>query len=228
MAALIHVAGPSGSGKTTVIEALTARFRGKGYAVGVLKHCGHGFQADPAGKDGERLLAAGAQARALVGPALASVTTTLAGDDDPLRLCAQLLPPTLDVVFVEGYKAFRGLPRVSCDASRLGVWSFDPLDRWTSDRSLAEDAPVREYCDAGELAAVLEQEVVLPSRRKMSVSLRVDGKSVPMKDFVEDLVGGVVGALVRSLKGGETAGAVELDLRLPAPPENDESGRASR
>ena len=228
MAALIHVAGPSGSGKTTVIEALTARFREKGYAVGVLKHCGHGFQADPAGKDGDRLLAAGVQTRALVGPGLASVTTALAGDADPVQLCAQLLPPTLDVIFVEGYKSFRGLPRVSCDAARPGVWSFDPLDRWTSDRSLAENAPEREYSDAGELAVALETEVVLPSRRRMSVSLRVDGQKVPMKGFVEDLVGSVVGALVGSLKGGETAGAVELDLRLPAPPDDDRGGRESR
>ncbi len=58
--AVIAISGYSGAGKTTLIASLVPALRGRGLAVGVLKHDAHGLDFDRPGKDTHRLREAGA------------------------------------------------------------------------------------------------------------------------------------------------------------------------
>jgi len=45
------------------------------------------------------------------------------------------------------------------------------------------------------------------------VEILVNGKKLPLGDFVEKMVGDTVSALVGSLKGGEAGGEIKLSIR---------------
>jgi hypothetical protein len=47
-----------------------------------------------------------------------------------------------------------------------------------------------------------------------SVRLHVDGKPIPMKGFVQDLVGLTVAAMVSNLKGVSDAREIELTIKV--------------
>jgi molybdopterin-guanine dinucleotide biosynthesis protein MobB len=57
---VVAVCGHSGSGKTTLIEQLVLRLQAHGLRVAAVKACSHAIQADPRGKDSDRLFRAGA------------------------------------------------------------------------------------------------------------------------------------------------------------------------
>jgi molybdopterin-guanine dinucleotide biosynthesis protein B len=65
---IVTITGSSGSGKTTFVERAVPHLRGRGLAVGTVKHASHGFTADRAGSDSARHTAAGADPVLLVGP----------------------------------------------------------------------------------------------------------------------------------------------------------------
>lgn len=214
MIAIVHVPGPSGSGKTTLITALVSEFQQRGYRVGVLKHCAHGIDPGPSGKDGDLFAGAGAQAVALAGEG--RVSLTLGGMDhrDVEALVHFLLPADLDVVFVEGYKGLTLFPRLLPDPVAPGAHRLVmPGDSRPDDLAAAVDPVRREASGAVELANLLEREVVGPARARADLALRVNGREVPLKDFVRDLVANVVRGLIHSLKFCDDPRVVELILK---------------
>ena len=50
----------SGTGKTTLLTAIIADLKERGYRVGVIKHDAHRFEIDHPGKDSHRFTTAGA------------------------------------------------------------------------------------------------------------------------------------------------------------------------
>ncbi|MBP7867298.1 MAG: molybdopterin-guanine dinucleotide biosynthesis protein MobB [Acidobacteria bacterium] len=213
MIAIVHVPGRSGSGKTTLITALVSEFHRRGYRAGVLKHCGHGFDAGPAGKDGD--LFAGAGARAVALAAEGRVSLTLEGQDprDVEGLVHFRLPADLDLVFVEGYKDLTRFPRLLTDPATPGVHRLVmPGDPRPDDLAAPGDPVRREAWGASAVADLLEREVVRPARARADLALRVNGREVPLKGFVQDLLANVVRGLVNSLKFCDAPRTVELVL----------------
>ena len=105
------VVGASGSGKTHLIRALIREAKSRGLKIAVVKHCAHGFDLDPKGKDSRLFTEAGADRVALVSPDRVAVI-----DNDPdksgLRALAERLHPRADIVLVEGGRAVPGLKRI--------------------------------------------------------------------------------------------------------------------
>lgn len=213
MIAIVHVPGPSGSGKTTLITALVSEFHRRGYRTGVLKHCGHGFDTGPSGKDGDLFAGAGARAVALAGDERVSLTLGGVDHRDVEALVRFLLPADLDVVFVEGYKGLTLFPRLEPDPVTPGAHRLVmPGDPRPDDWAASGDPVCREASGVAELADLLEREVVRPARARADLALRVNGREVPLKDFVRDLVANVVRGLTHSLKFCDDPRTVELIL----------------
>jgi molybdopterin-guanine dinucleotide biosynthesis protein MobB len=106
---VIGFVGPSSAGKTTLLEGVVRALQDRDLWVGVVKHSCHQVHPDQPGKDSARLYAAGADAVAL---AAANQLVTFVRTPAPPRLSDALLslPPSLDVVLVEGFSWSR-IPR---------------------------------------------------------------------------------------------------------------------
>lgn len=153
---LVSVVGYSGSGKTALIERLIPLLTRRGLKVGTVKHAHHGFDLDTRGKDTARHLRAGAQAVAAVGLRQVMVVRRL-GREAALEQALEALPPSLDMVLLEG---FSGL-----DCLRIAV--ADAKGRLRSGRGLiavVSEKPLRVSVrrfspnQARKLAGLLEQE----------------------------------------------------------------------
>ena len=134
----IAVVGYSNSGKTTVASSLIALLTGRGYRIGAIKHCPHGFEPGREGSDTDRLSKAGAAWTIAVSPEQAATT----GDTDA----------PIDLVVMEGFKASK-LPKilVSNGPTSPAVRNVVAV---VGDHVLRADAPAYP---AGELDGLVDQ-----------------------------------------------------------------------
>lgn len=122
---IVAVSGPSGSGKTTLLTRLIPALVRRGIRVGALKHSGHPHSFDVPGKDSARMLASGAVAVVVQGPA----QRAWFGPPGPggARAMARLLPPC-DLVLAEGFRSER-LPRIEVHRRAVGAPFLCARDR---------------------------------------------------------------------------------------------------
>src|SRR5213082_3499933 len=121
---VIHIAGPSGSGKTTRLVELIRKAVAEGRSVGAIKHTHHPLNLENRG-DTARFLAAGATPVILASETEAVVWSAAALPPLPIKLtrsaetAAALRMDELlaharpaEIVLVEGFKEYRGWPRI--------------------------------------------------------------------------------------------------------------------
>ena len=107
---VLGVAGWQGSGKTTLLEGAIAALAKSGLAVAAVKRDVHGLAGPPAGKDSERLSAAGAAVFA-VGPGEVRAHWRWGAYSPVVPLLAEL-ERRYDLVLVEGCKGEGAVPKV--------------------------------------------------------------------------------------------------------------------
>ena len=146
MPPLIAITGSQNSGKTMAIEAIVKELCRRGYRVGTLKHCHHGYDLDRPGKDSWRHRQAGATRTVLTSPdGFALLGEPLA--EDGLNRMADWLFPDMDLVLAEGYH-WLPLPRIEIQRSdgdtRPGHPDGQTLDLLPCGFGAAE---ISELCD---------------------------------------------------------------------------------
>ena len=148
---VVGFAGFSGSGKTTLVETLVTLFVQQGLRVSVLKHAHHRFEIDHPGKDTWRHREAGAYEVLAASDSLIALQRRL---PQPQELeVPDLLPmldPSVDWVFVEGFKHVR-LPKIEVWRASTGRPVCYPDD--ADVRAIATDSP-------GQLPAPLPAAVL--------------------------------------------------------------------
>ncbi len=215
MLPIISMVGASGSGKTTFLEKLIPELAGRGYSVGAMKHDVHGFDMDREGKDTWRLKRAGAGTIAISSPArVASIRET--GSELPLEEVAARYFWTEDILITEGFKSAH-FPKIEIFRSAVEPKPIcgpeNNLSAIVSDDPVEAGVPVFSFSDVRGVADFIENRY-LKDRKKPSVLVQLDGKQLPMKDFVRDfLVGGIIGML-SSLRGWKTPGTISIHIRL--------------
>ena len=100
---ILCIVGPSGSGKTTLLERLIPALSAEGLKVGAIKHAASGPDILPAGKDSDRLAAAGAAPAIVAGPGGLAVQGQITPPSSPLELAAAFCEHC-DLVLAEGFK----------------------------------------------------------------------------------------------------------------------------
>src|ERR671939_1793691 len=103
---VIGLAGWSGAGKTTLLVKLIPALRRRGLTVSTLKHAHHGFDIDQPGKDSYEHRQAGATEVLIASGRRWALVHELRGDAEPTLpdLLRHLSP--VDLVIVEGFKAY--------------------------------------------------------------------------------------------------------------------------
>lgn len=215
MLPIVCIVGASDSGKTTFLEKLVPALSSRGYRVGTLKHDVHGFEMDHEGKDTWRHRQAGAHTVGISSPSqLATIRSV--PEEMPIQEIAGRYYWDEDILLAEGFKRthfpkieiFRSAvePRPICTAS-------DNLMAVVTDEEIETDVPRFTFDQVSEVADLIEQRF-LKGRKHPRLMVLLDGRQLPMKDFVQDFViGGIVGML-SSLRGWKRPGKIDLQMRL--------------
>jgi molybdopterin-guanine dinucleotide biosynthesis adapter protein len=215
MLPIICMVGASNSGKTTYLEKLIPELRRRGYRVGTLKHDVHGFEMDREGKDTWRHRKAGAQTIGIASSmTVATIRETAA--EMPLGLIAGRYFWEEDILLTEGFKRSH-YPKIEVFRSVIEAQpicgSQDNLVAVVTDDPVQVDVPVFRFGDVPGLADLIENRF-LKDRKKPRLTVYLDGKQLPMKDFVKDFVmGGIVG-MISSLRGWAAPRKIDIQIRL--------------
>ena len=228
---IIGVCGTKATGKTAVVEGLVAFLKARGSSVGTVKHT-HGEIAalsEAAAKDSDRHLAAGADCVVVSGDRLVQANVRLpAPGDEPGAARAQADGGTLDAaaakyLFTCDYIVVEGFKRAAIPKIIVTREPGDLPEGLTNVVACVTEGPVPAGLPAfkpGEMAALgsflFEQKVLLPQAAiAPEARLTVNGKPVPMNDFVRRVVVGVLEGLLTSLRDVETPTAIEIAVKHP-------------
>lgn len=215
MVPIISIVGASNSGKTTFLERLIPELNARGYRVGVVKHDTHGFEMDREGKDTWRLRKAGAGVIAISSPdQFASIRRT--DGEMSLEEIASRFFWTEDILITEGFKRAR-FPKIEVFRSALEPMPIcstaDNLIALVTDDAIDAQVPKFSFADWGGVADLVENRY-LRGRKKRKMLVQLDGKQLPMKDFVEDFVLGGIKGMLSSLRGWDKPRTISIHIRL--------------
>jgi molybdopterin-guanine dinucleotide biosynthesis protein MobB len=137
------VVGRKNSGKTTLVVALTAELRRRGYRIATIKHGHHAFESDEPGRDSWRHFnEGGAEASIMCGTGKVALTMRIPGEPDPETLIRDFYRGRgYDLVLIEGWKhgalpkleVFRGAVHGAPIADATGLVGIvtDQPQRWS-------------------------------------------------------------------------------------------------
>ena len=237
MTRVIAIAGYGKSGKTVTIEKLIEELRNRGYTVGTIKHIGQeDFTFDQEGTDTWRH--AGAGSEKVIALSQGEIAT-IEKKDKSIRDLLLEETDELDFMILEGFKTIKNIPKVMMVRKEDDVESLtDDFTVTTLKKADGELAP-EEVTDLADLveeravmpvgsldcaecgfdscsdyvAAVAKGEAPgdLCKSVQGGVSMHVDGRRVPLKGFVREIVGEVVRGMTSALK--DTKGH-EIEIRV--------------
>ena len=197
---IFAIVGHSKSGKTRLISQLIPELKSHGYTVAVIKHCPHGFELDTEGKDSWKFIEAGSDAVSLLSTDRAAILKEYKSKLNPKSIIEQYFSD-IDVILVEGYKENKTIKKI--EVLQKGIsekleCSPEELIAVVSDFEVSIDKPVFHPDQTGEIVEYLEGFI---ERRPSSVSLYIDGDSVPMNVFVQKIFKNTILGMVNSLEG---------------------------
>jgi molybdopterin-guanine dinucleotide biosynthesis protein B len=214
MPPVIALVGRPDCGKTTLLEKLLPELNRRGLKVGTIKHHVHAFEMDREGKDTWRHKRAGAHVVALSSPTGLGVIRDT--DHDPA--VPELLDRyfyDVDLVLAEGYK-HTDLPKIEVFRSSVHAAPLPDRDAtWlalVSDLRPEGDLPwfgLEEIAALADFLMARQPKPPPPPR----ASLLVDGQSVALNNFVEQILAKTITGMTSSLKGCAQAREITITIR---------------
>jgi molybdopterin-guanine dinucleotide biosynthesis protein B len=216
MPAVLSIVGKSKAGKTTFLEKLIPEVRRRGYSVGTVKHDAHDhFEFDHEGKDTWRHRQAGAQTVAIGSPSRFALTKTVKKELDLDTIVAAYFADE-DLVLTEGYKSGNKAKIEVCRKELQSGPICSPADRLlavVSDFSMELEVPCFDLEDVSGVADFIEER--FPRRRTgPELVVRLDGKRLPMKSFVQDFVKGSILGMLSTLRGYKNPARIDISVKL--------------
>lgn len=215
MLPILCVVGASNVGKTTFLEKLIPELVRRKYRVGTIKHDVHGFEMDKEGKDTWRHRRAGAQTIAISSPAQLAVIRQVEKEMDLEELAGRFFWLE-DIIITEGFKRSH-FPKIEVFRSAIEPAPIcgpkDNLIAVVTDDALETDIPSFRFDEVAKLADFIEERF-LKNRKKHSITVHLDGKRLPMNDFVRDFMAGGIIGMLSSLRGWETPEKIDIQIRL--------------
>lgn len=215
MLPIVCVVGASNSGKTTFLEKLIPELRQRGYRVGTVKHDVHGFEMDREGKDTWRHRQAGAAAIAISSPVQTAVIRQTEVEMTLDELAGRYFW-TEDILLAEGFKRSR-FPKVEIFRSAVEpapiCTAADNLLAVVTDDPVSCDVATFPLAGVAAVADLIENRF-LKDRKEHSITVHLDGKRLPMNDFVQDIVVGGIRGMLSTLRGWEAPRNIDIQIRL--------------
>ena len=216
MPVVISIVGKSKVGKTTFLEKLIPEMRRRGYSVGTIKHDAHDhLEMDHEGKDTWRHREAGAQTVAIASPSRFALTKKVTTELDLDTIVAAYFTDE-DLVLTEGYKSGNEAKIEICRKELQSKPICGPGDRLlgvVSDFSMELDVPCLDLGDISGVADFIEKRFLGRITRPKLV-VRLDGKKLPVKSFVQDFIKGGILGMLSTLRGYKNPTQVDISIKL--------------
>jgi molybdopterin-guanine dinucleotide biosynthesis protein MobB len=215
MPLILSIVGFSNSGKTTLLEKMIPLLKAKGYSVGVIKHTGHDFSLDQPGKDSYRFIQSGADEVALVGSGQIGLRGKI-DESDPLILdrIEQTFFPKQDILLTEGFKKV-GKPKIAvlCQGKEEELLQEieGALIATVGENPVRSDVPHFRLNDPEGLVNNLVDRF-LKDREKPSIRVSLDGKTIPLNRFVQEMIRSSILGLLSPLKGFKESQTIEVKM----------------
>jgi molybdopterin-guanine dinucleotide biosynthesis protein B len=199
MVPVIAIVGKSGAGKTVIMEKLIAEFKARGYRVATIKHAHQKVDLDEKGKDTWRFSQAGSDAAVVSSPSRITIFKNLEREPS-LEETVMLLGEGYDIILAEGFKTTRAPKIEVCPTGKTEdmVCSESDLRAVISDGRLPVKIPLFGRGETGKIADFIEHEIMATMPADLSVA--VNGRNVPLKRFVKDIMASSILAMLGTLK----------------------------
>ena len=211
MIPIVSIVGKSDSGKTTLIEKLIPELTRRGYRIATVKHDIHGFEVDREGKDSWRHKQAGAHTVVISSPNKIALIRDVERDLNLEELREKLIQD-VDLILSEGYKK-DVQPKIEIFRKEkhreLLSTKEDNLVAIVSNQEFNVGVPCFHLEDMKGLSNFIEKEFIKSGKEK-EISLKVDGKSIPLSPFVRDILTKSIKGMLSSLKGCDNLGRIEI------------------
>lgn len=213
MIPIVSIVGKSDSGKTTFIERLLPELVKRGYRVATVKHDVHGFEVDQEGKDSWRHKQAGAHTTVIASPQKVALIRDV-DRDLTLAEIREMLIQDVDLILSEGYKKDHQ-PKIEIFRKEkhreLLCTKEDNLVAIVSNQAFDVGVPCFSLDDPKGVADFIEEKFLKPKKEE-GITLKVDGRLVPLKPFIRDFLVGSIRGMVRSLKGCENPKRIQIQI----------------
>ena len=207
---VIGVAGWKDSGKTLIVERLVASLRSRGLVVGTVKHVHEPLSLQPAAKDSARHLDAGAEAAVALGGGLVLLGQHT-GED--LETVVSRFLSLSDAVVVEGFKHGEIPKIVALSGSDDILEETENVVALIYRERKPDSHPAYTVDEIENLVDFLfENEILKPPERR--ATLLVNGKPVPVNEFVQASLAGVVRGFITALHDIEQPSTIQLTVKL--------------
>ena len=211
---VIGVMGWKDSGKTLVVEHLVKSLMHRGFRVGTVKHVHEALSLQPAAKDSVKHLDAGAEIALALGEGL-MVIGKRAGED--LETAVSRYLSLCDIIVVEGFKHAE-IPKVAVVSGSddiLGETENVVAVVYREARPEAYPAYTADEIEA-LVTFLFEKEILKPPDRE--TSLIVNGKPVPVNEFVQTSLAGVIRGFITALHDIEYPSTIEVRIKSTPDP----------
>jgi molybdopterin-guanine dinucleotide biosynthesis protein B len=153
---IVCFVGRSNSGKTTFIERVIPELVRAGYKVATVKHAGHGFDLDTAGKDSWRHKQAGASSVVVLSKGSMAMFADVSDEMTVEQVRERFLDDTYDLIIAEGWK-HEGYPKIVIVREQVGEIpiSSEGLLAVVSEKPVALTVPVFCPTDVPAVAALI-------------------------------------------------------------------------
>lgn len=213
MIPILSIVGKSDSGKTTLIEKIIPELVRRGYRVTTVKHDLHGFEIDREGKDSWRHKRAGAHGVVISSPRKVALIRDV-DKDMSLEELRDSFGEDTDLILSEGFK--RDVqPKIEVfrkeEHDELLCTKEDNLVAIVSNRPFDVGVPCLDINDVKGIADLIESKF-LKGDRGEEISLRVEGKRIPLSRFVKRFLIRSIKGMISSLKGAENPRRIVIKI----------------
>jgi molybdopterin-guanine dinucleotide biosynthesis protein MobB len=218
MPLIISIVGYSNSGKTRLLEKMISILKAKGYTVGMIKHTGHDFSLDRPGKDTFKFGQAGADGVVLVGSGQISFWGKME-ETDALALdrIEQSFFQDRDIILTEGFKK-GDKPKIAVltkgQEEQLLKEIEGSIVATVGQIPVRSDLPHFKPDDSEGLVQMVEDRF-LKDRNKPSIRVVLDGKNIPLNNFVQDIARSGIMGMLSPLKGFKASHNIEIKIHFP-------------
>ena len=225
---IVAVVGSGNSGKTTAIESIIQGLTKRGYTVASAKRIPEpDFTIDTEGKDTWRHAKAGAGTVLSVAPQELTVIKKVNTKKYTMEQLIAEIPDETDVIIIEGFKSLVGqdmtIPKIV--ATKTDEEISEALERYKNILAFIGHAPEKveteiPFVDAlkepEKLVDMVNQKVAVLVERKRKreekIVIQVNEQTLPLGDFVQNIVRNSVLAMVASLKGVKIKGEEKVSI----------------
>ncbi|MDD5126641.1 MAG: molybdopterin-guanine dinucleotide biosynthesis protein B [Dehalococcoidales bacterium] len=194
MQPIISIIGKSESGKTTLLEALIAELKQRGYRVAVIKHTGTGYDFDTPNKDSWRFRRAGAGISAIASAEQVAIFKK-AENYSPEEFAR--LARDCDLILTEGYKQ-SNYPRIEVHRKEQGAGLLsrpEQLIAVVTDEPLDINVPQFTPDNITAIAGLIESRF-LKQTASRDIDILCNGSPITTTPFFLDLLARTLEAIV--------------------------------